>query len=894
MNKIANQIKQRLSLREPLQESLDIVAELSALLSLDKDGDLEENLRLVNEKYPTCTDFERDFASLGFAIATGVGKTRLMGACITYLHLAHGIRNFFILAPNLTIYNKLIEDFGSPSYEKYVFRGIAEFVHNAPVVITGDNYAQTGGLFDKEEVRINIFNISKFNRDSTASNRGKEKGKAPRIKRISEYLGQSYWSYLSGLEDLVILMDEAHRYRASASQKVLDELKPVLGLEMTATPFDEKGNIFKNVVYEYSLGHALADGRYIKIPAIAKRKGFERTLDMTDAFVDQIMLEDAVSAHQDTIDALKLYSSENEVKEVRPFILVVCRNIEHAKETEAYVSSNAFYEGEYAEKVLRVDSDSRSSEQVEELFLNLDTEDNDIEIVIHVAMLSEGWDVTNLYTIVPLRAANSLKLVEQTIGRGLRLPYGGMRTGTEKVDTLTVMAHDSFSQIIDAAQNPESIWQKMNLVEVEPRKQAEPNRIINVPAAEKADTNRKQAVVDTIKDPQKREKAQINLDGESALRRVINRMNSHSKVKTTEDLYSSDVKKEVLKEVEKDLARNPTLLDGQILKEAKKIYETVVAAWQAQIIEIPRMTNQKIESECWFADFAFDASVFAFKELKDELIRINLENFSTDTIIIRKGISYQKPLSAVLSALLDCPEIDYERDGDLLEELAKQAIDTLENSLEDKSNLAKTTWKYRTAIAAKIYEQMIPHFKVKSKGFEQPDVLPFTEIRAWNFTDFSAFGTKDFKEHIKPVSLVRKYLFNGFQKSGHEIYRFDSNTEKDFACILESDVRVLKWLRPAKFQFNMWYNSNRSMYIPDFVVETEEAIYMVEPKAEGEMKSKAVLQKAEVGIEYCRQATEFNIKNGGKKWEYVLIPHTGISRTSDFRHLVEVHKMTEV
>jgi type III restriction enzyme len=37
-------------------------------------------------------------------VATGVGKTRLMGAFIAYLHLAHGFKHFFVLAPNLIIY----------------------------------------------------------------------------------------------------------------------------------------------------------------------------------------------------------------------------------------------------------------------------------------------------------------------------------------------------------------------------------------------------------------------------------------------------------------------------------------------------------------------------------------------------------------------------------------------------------------------------------------------------------------------------------------------------------------------------------------------------------------------------------------------------------------------
>lgn len=88
-------------------------------------------LNAIRNEFPSVTDFEREFPSLCFALATGVGKTRLMGAFISYLHLAHGIRNFFVLAPNLTIYNKLITDF-TPNTPKYVFKGIAEFVTSPP------------------------------------------------------------------------------------------------------------------------------------------------------------------------------------------------------------------------------------------------------------------------------------------------------------------------------------------------------------------------------------------------------------------------------------------------------------------------------------------------------------------------------------------------------------------------------------------------------------------------------------------------------------------------------------------------------------------------------------------------------------------------------------------
>ena len=88
--------------------------------------------------------------------------------------------------------------------------------------------------------------------------------------------------------------------------------------------------------------------------------------------------------------------------------------------------------------------------------------DGRTEIVIHVNKLKEGWDVTNLYTIVPFRASASEILTEQTLGRGLRLPYGArVAHGDDEefaaVDRLTVIAHDRFDEIIKKAKKPGSI-----------------------------------------------------------------------------------------------------------------------------------------------------------------------------------------------------------------------------------------------------------------------------------------------------------------------------------------------------------------------------------------------------------------------------------------------------
>ncbi|NCB47912.1 type III restriction endonuclease subunit R, partial [bacterium] len=104
-NRIVNSISGRLSLREPQRNSLEILARIAEIAPLNKSEDTERILSIIKSEYPYVTDFERDFPSLCFALATGVGKTRLMGAFISYLHLAKGINHFFVLAPNLTIYN---------------------------------------------------------------------------------------------------------------------------------------------------------------------------------------------------------------------------------------------------------------------------------------------------------------------------------------------------------------------------------------------------------------------------------------------------------------------------------------------------------------------------------------------------------------------------------------------------------------------------------------------------------------------------------------------------------------------------------------------------------------------------------------------------------------------
>jgi len=129
-------------------------------------------------------------------------------------------------------------------------------------------------------------------------------------------------------------------------------------------------------------------------------------------------------------------------------VLVIARDTTHAGQLAELIESDVLFEGRYKDKVIQVDSSKKGTASEEEMvtrLLAVESRDEPTEIVIHVNMLKEGWDVTNLYTIVPLRAANARILIEQSIGRGLRLPYG-KRTGVSAVDRLNIVAHDRFQE----------------------------------------------------------------------------------------------------------------------------------------------------------------------------------------------------------------------------------------------------------------------------------------------------------------------------------------------------------------------------------------------------------------------------------------------------------------
>lgn len=896
LNSNAKFIRNRLALRMPQEESLARFQTIVELLSLSKTPDLKAELEKIHEAFPTLTSFEREFPSVCFALATGIGKTRLMGALIAYLHYEKGVRNFFVMAPNLTIYKKLKIDLGDANNPKYVFPGLDRFV-NPPFIVDGENYEEfrqgISGVYS--DVVINVFNISKLNSESG------------RMRRLNEVLGQSYFDYLRSLPDLCIMMDESHHYHADRGFETINDLHPILGVELTATPQIQKGSKkidFENVVYEYSLAHALNDELFIKVPVVFTRKDF-RPEEYTPDQLDREKLNDGIRLHEETKSRLDVYGRTFGKRIVKPFVLVVAKDTNHSREIREYLTSESFFNGYYKDKVLEINSALRGSEKDEniELLLSLEKPENRIEIVIHVNMLKEGWDVTNLYTIIPLRASASETLTEQTIGRGLRLPYG-VRTGEDEIDRLSIVSHDRYEAIVNLANDPNSLVRRVCYIipgeSAEGGGQSETKKMDSLYdemttaesfAQQLAFTLHEEADEDYIGSEREKKYQEVAQFAVKQTSKAVMELNKH--VKTLGDVKAEEnralVRNNVITEIRQHFpgleVRQERLIP--MINQAIEMCEQVLID---HVIPIPVATIQpSAEVRQGFHPFTLDMRNITWRPSDDTLIGTELKD-GGETFALNTGFGLFPKVDTVENEIarhiIVHDNVDYVTSSDLIYSLindVKTHFLTYLNSDETE----KVMRGHQRALAEIIYAQMNEHFYKKETGYSCSNVRPFSRIETSFGGKIKADDLYDLKANLAP-SEVKSKIFKGFKKACHSLYKFDSDTERRFAIVLENDNDVIRWMRPSPKQFNIYYGpAGTKRYEPDFIVETADMIYMAEPKATTELHTDTVKDKAAAGCEYCRMATEWNAGNGGKPWRYILIAHDEIRLNSSFAYLVD-------
>lgn len=860
-----------MSLRKPQEDSLKILEDIVTNVSLRKGMKLKPALDAVHAMYPICTDFEREFMSLTFALATGVGKTRLMGAFIAYLYTQHNIKNFFVVAPNTTIYDKLKRELSDTNNSKYVFKGLGCF-STPPQIIADDDYKEKTLSIFESDIHVFVFNIDKFNKEDV------------NMKKVNELIGDSFYQFLSNLPDLVLIMDESHHYRAKKGAQALNELNPLLGLELTATPLVTKGTKqvpFKNVVYEYPLSRAIEDG-YTRTPFAVTRSDID-FYNFGDEQLDKMMLLDGIACHENAKQKLEIYAKNYTDKPpVKPFMLIVCKDTDHATIVEKFVKSDEFRDGVYRNKTIIIHSKQKGAESDANTRLLLDVENrnNPIEIVIHVNMLKEGWDVNNLYTIVPLRTAASKILREQMIGRGLRLPYGE-RTGDKDVDAVMLTAHDKFKDILEEAQKGDSIFKAGNIIKAE---DITHEKVSYTQIALETEQNKVLEDAYTYTRIKKTDATDIFLNKASEI--INEEVTRHIQYTPSHKVTPKQVQQivyTVKKKVSEDKDLGNVFKENEIPLAAWLLYQTEEThrAAQAKFIPIPyiKVTDSGVE-EYVFVDFDLDMTEFTHVPIKNELLVQNLEDMSDKQRIKGDAIDFEgyNPKNVILTELRKKPEIDYEKCNILLFKLITSVCDYYSEKY-GTNGMQNIIMMYKRDIAQKIYTQMMQHFYYED-GFLQEEVI----------------GTRDYNlqqtySYIERVGLYDSYnekiqsvLFYGIKKGVFGNVKFDSLPELLLARVLETDNDVLNWLRPAPREFNITYNHGNN-YEPDFVVETDSTIYLVEVKGEDRLKDPDVIAKKKRGIQYCEVASNWSRANGYKEWKYLFIPSKQVMPNSSFMQL---------
>ncbi len=882
MDNIVNQIGYAMSLREPQKEALQYLDAISSNCDYKRNTlDEIEAIATANceDKHTIKVDDNFKFPSFCFDMATGIGKTRLMGAAIYYLYKTKGYKHFFILAPGNTIYDKLRKE-ANPAHPKYIFKGL-EAEMGRPKVYDGENYVRYPARFVQGEIEIEktseiqlfIFNIGKIFNSKTDT--------TFKFHKYQETLGSSFADVLAKFDDLVICMDEAHRYYAPASMKAISYLKPILGLEFTATPKSHS-----NVIYSYDL--AKGAGKYLKIPVVMGRTN---TGGYSAEDIEEMKIRDGLTLHENRKKVVYQYCLDNNLDYVKPIVLIACKDTEHAKKIRAMIDSDSFNNGRYRGKVIEIHSNMKGEETEENIrkLLSIESAQNPVEIVLHVYKLKEGWDVNNLFTIIPLNAAKSDILALQTIGRGLRLPFGVI-TGNEAIDTLDIVAHDHYREIVEDIKNSDTFkYRDLDDRGVEPTKVVE--------------------ITNGIGD------GQLSLLDDIFVSAGVKSFNDVCDVKTQDKMYEEYMKsfgrtKKPEKQVppqysifdyidedgnEKTVETTTHTGEGSSLgaKKAqpmkKEDFVATVTELSKKAISVPKILVQP-SSTVTLKPFTVKRNIADFEVAASKIERFNavnaemLESFDAEILAVDDAVN------TLACMLLDCDalsEISVDEDADYILNIVQQYLALIDGSEADKNKIVR---RYAKLIIDDIVKQI--HENMDRQTYYthvvQKDLIVFRKavrnVRADG-------GEVNFRKTIANKSEIKKYVFTGYKKSYYNINAFDSDTERLVSVILEDDKDVIRWIKPPLNQLGLFWQAGQQ-YNPDFLVETPTTKYMIEVKAKNEVNNPDVVGKAKEGIKWCKYASIVDFDK--KPWEYKLITDEVISVGNTLKYILGLSEKIEV
>lgn len=397
-------------LRAPQRKALEALHQLLDRAGVPLAGEGEHFASAVSETSGIQLERPKSL-ELDVAMATGSGKTHLALTAMRYLARTGQSRTFVILSHRSFLFERWCREF-SPEVRESIGGS-----HHVEVVTRGG--AITGATDLSGGVLVLIQTIQ------TVSNMDGD--------WANTVVGPNLREVIRARKDLVVIVDESHHLgdpkADTAWGRVIDALEPRMVLGLTATP--RRGA--RPVLFEYPLRAMLRDGLFSKrlkvvFKPVPKHAGPEE--------IEAVALSEALSSRQTICLHLETLADDHPLRLASwtPKILVACRSIAHVNEVVNVLVTRHEIDRSRILKVTSKDSD-------EELLQRLNAIDQDpsIEIVVAAFMLDEGWDVTSITVIVPLRQLDSPANAEQVLGRGLRLPQGRV-TGDAPTETLRLIS----------------------------------------------------------------------------------------------------------------------------------------------------------------------------------------------------------------------------------------------------------------------------------------------------------------------------------------------------------------------------------------------------------------------------------------------------------------------
>jgi type III restriction enzyme len=248
-----------------------------------------------------------------------------------------------------------------------------------------------------------------------------------------------------------------------------------------------------------------------------------------------------------------------------------------------------------------------------------------------------------------------------------------------------------------------------------------------------------------------------------------------------------------------------------------------------QTIDIPRILVQPVgEVHSGFHAFDLDLSSVRYQPIDQSILVQHL--LSNDRERLQgSNIKFEDRLeNYLIRRLIDFDDISYDHHAKLLNQLAAQTVEHFRAYLSTEDEIHNVLLYHDRPLAELIHTQMQPHYWETATAYEAIVSAGFMPLQPLNFDTSAGQSALHFRQTVDDLQAIRKRAFGGFSRCLYPLQKFDSDSERRFAVLLEDDRTVVKWFKPGKNQFRIYYRHDRA-YEPDFVVEAQTAKYLCEP-----------------------------------------------------------------